>query len=158
MQFGFEEPLLGSNVQEIATSSSIAISVPNRNVSYSTVAVGESPKVELWPTLASPTTNSYNSYQELSTWGKPATTTANRNAASDRNSECDSLNDTSVDLDADKLLMPMHTNLGDVLAEALSQKKQVAVEKTNTGGGVKKNKKSKKMLPLFSTGMSFNSK
>lgn len=60
------------------------------------------------------------------------------------------------------ILSTIHTNLGDVLAQALSQKKErKSTTKTNessnmTIGANKKSKKSKKMLPLYSTGMNFS--
>lgn len=58
------------------------------------------------------------------------------------------------------ILDTLHTNLGDVLAQALSQKKDkkaavAAKDSSNASNAGKKSKKSKKMLPLFSTGMNF---
>ncbi|XP_065359084.1 E3 ubiquitin-protein ligase RNF10 [Calliphora vicina] len=72
---------------------------------------------------------------------------------------------TGVQLTTDdgetSILSTIHTNLGDVLAQALSQKKErksttKTNESSNTIGGNKKSKKSKKMLPLYSTGMNFS--
>ncbi|XP_075159449.1 E3 ubiquitin-protein ligase RNF10 [Haematobia irritans] len=51
--------------------------------------------------------------------------------------------------DGPSILNSIQTNLGDVLAQALSQKKNAS------SAGSKKSKKSKKMLPLYSTGMNF---
>ncbi|XP_013118715.2 E3 ubiquitin-protein ligase RNF10 [Stomoxys calcitrans] len=52
------------------------------------------------------------------------------------------------------ILSSIHTNFGDVLAEALSQKKLSGNSSEKTAGK-KSSKKSKKMLPLYSTGMNF---
>lgn len=54
--------------------------------------------------------------------------------------------------DETSILDSIQTNLGDVLAQALSQKK--SCDKTLVAN--KKSKKSKKMLPLYSTGMNFS--
>ncbi|XP_037810532.1 RING finger protein 10 [Lucilia sericata] len=74
-------------------------------------------------------------------------------------------NQLTTDDGETSILNTIQTNLGDVLAQALSQKKErkcttKANESTNNNnsnatGGNKKSKKTKKMLPLYSTGMNF---
>ena len=71
---------------------------------------------------------------------------------------------TSSDDGEISILNTIQTNFGDVLAQALSQKKERKTAKSNegtknanlAGNGNKKSKKSKKMLPLYSTGMNFS--
>ncbi|XP_061398430.1 E3 ubiquitin-protein ligase RNF10 [Musca vetustissima] len=55
------------------------------------------------------------------------------------------------------ILNSFHTNLGDVLAQALSKKKSSDKNMVNVdNSGNKKSKKGKKMVPLFTTGMNFS--
>ncbi|XP_036336568.1 RING finger protein 10-like [Rhagoletis pomonella] len=167
--WGFEEALPSVSADgDVPRSNPTAIPKTKHQATYSAVAVvGESPNIkEYWPTLSSPSPNNSNMYQELSTWGKSAPTqkpvasnTTNRNILSDRSSECESLDSFSVENNG--FTTPMRTDLGDVLAMAISQKKQ-SVTTANAGhavgAGGKKNKKAKKMVPLFSTGINYAGK
>lgn len=156
--WGFEEALPSvGGVENAPNSKSTDIPKIKRQATYSTVAVvgGESPNTsEYWPTLSSPRNNSNNMYKELSTWGKSAIcNTTNRNINSERSSECESLEESLADND---FTSPKPTDLGDVLAMAISQKKPgpAATNAGHAGGmGGKKSKKAKKMVPLFSTGI-----
>uniref|UniRef100_A0A1I8MH10 E3 ubiquitin-protein ligase RNF10 n=1 Tax=Musca domestica TaxID=7370 RepID=A0A1I8MH10_MUSDO len=63
----------------------------------------------------------------------------------------------SDDSEESSVLNSIHTNLGDVLAQALSKKK--SSDKTMGSAdnfGQKKSRKPKKLVPLFSTGMNFS--
>lgn len=164
--WGFEEALPGSSATtDNNTSNPIALPKTKTQATYSTVAVvGESPNVkEYWPTLASPVTSSNNMYQELSTWGKNISTSkpfvantavTNRTISSGRSSECESLDGYLAENIG--FTTPMRTDLGDVLAMAMTQKKQTVTATASAGG--KKNKKAKKMTPLFSTGINYAGK
>uniref|UniRef100_A0A0A1XP71 Phosphoenolpyruvate carboxylase 4 n=2 Tax=Zeugodacus cucurbitae TaxID=28588 RepID=A0A0A1XP71_ZEUCU len=102
-------------------------------------------------------------YHELSTWGKNVptqkpvvtnTAVTTRTINSERSSECESLDGYFAE--SIGFTTPMRTDLGDVLAMAITQKKQTVAATANAGG--KKNKKAKKMTPLFSTGINYAGK
>ncbi|XP_011184197.1 RING finger protein 10 [Zeugodacus cucurbitae] len=163
--WGFEEALPGSDATDRNGSNPIALPKTKSQATYSTVAVvGESPNVkEYWPTLASPSSSSNNMYHELSTWGKNVptqkpvvtnTAVTTRTINSERSSECESLDGYFAE--SIGFTTPMRTDLGDVLAMAITQKKQTVAATANAGG--KKNKKAKKMTPLFSTGINYAGK
>ncbi|XP_004526763.1 RING finger protein 10 [Ceratitis capitata] len=168
--WGFEEALPSSRANmEMSTSNPTLIPKARTQTSYSTVAViGESPKNlrEYWPTLSAPSGNNNNMYQELSTWGKSVPTaksiavnSQDHTMRCDRSSECDSLDDSLTDNIG--FTTPMRTDLGDVLAMAISQKKQSSTAANTVhaaAAGGKKNKKAKKMTPLFSTGINYSGK
>lgn len=164
--WGFEEALPGSSATTANnTSNPIALPKTKTQATYSTVAVvGESPNVkEYWPTLASPGNSSNNMYHELSTWGKNIptpkpvvvnTAVTNRTISSGRSSESESLDGYLAE--SIGFTTPLRTDLGDVLAMAITQKKQTVAATASASG--KKNKKAKKMTPLFSTGINYAGK
>nr|XP_014088648.1 RING finger protein 10 [Bactrocera oleae] len=164
--WGFEEALPGSSATTANnTSNPIALPKTKTQATYSTVAVvGESPNVkEYWPTLASPGNSSNNMYHELSTWGKNIptpkpvvvnTAVTNRTISSGRSSESESLDGYLAENIG--FTTPLRTDLGDVLAMAITQKKQTVAATASASG--KKNKKAKKMTPLFSTGINYAGK
>lgn len=164
--WGFEEPLPGSTAPtERNTTNHIALPKTKPQASYSTVAVAsESHNVkENWPTLSSPSSSSNTMCQELLTWSKNlpnpkpiVTNTAltNHKINSDRSSERESLDGYLAE--GVGFTTPTRTDLGDVLAMAITQKKQPVAATAKAGG--KKNKKAKKMTPLFSTGINYAGK
>lgn len=102
-------------------------------------------------------------YHELSTWGKNIptpkpvvvnTAVTNRTISSGRSSESESLDGYLAENIG--FTTPLRTDLGDVLAMAITQKKQTVAATASASG--KKNKKAKKMTPLFSTGINYAGK
>lgn len=145
---GFEETLDGSLNQ----TSTDAINIPtqpssSKRSTYSSIATSfELPIADYWPTMGSSTSSGWNA-KDL-TWVKePAQPgTSRARMPSERYSESDSIEE-----------FHQPPNLGDVLAEAISQKKVNLNKNEKKTGNGKKSKKNKKML-LFSTGMNLNGK
>ncbi|XP_055911157.1 RING finger protein 10 [Eupeodes corollae] len=141
---GFEETLDGSSNQ----LSTDAINIPtqpssSKRSTYSSIAnSNDSPIADFWPTMGACSPR----IAKDSTWVREATIPRQR-MTSERYSESDSLNEE----------FHPAPNLGDVLAEAISQKHNTPNKNESKSGNSKKSKKNKKML-VFSTGMNFGGK
>lgn len=147
--WGFEESLVASN-NDITTDNIPSSSKGNRTKTLSTSSAGS----------CSYSAIALHCKKEHTPW-------ATVNAAQIPRPSVAAGADQSTSDDGEmSILNSIHTNLGDVLAQALSQKKEKKTLKsnetsnantnTNGGNGNKKSKKSKKMLPLYSTGMNFS--
>lgn len=145
-QCGFEESLLPSNNEVFDNEPTTSKGTRTKTVSTSSAGSCSYSAIAI------------HCQKEHTPW-------SNLNAAQKTRTLAVAQDQTSDDGET-SILNSIHTNLGDVLAQALSQKKQKKSAKsetetsnthTNAGNnGNKKSKKSKKMLPLYSTGMNFS--
>lgn len=154
LQCGFEESLVPTS--SAPTDNEVSDNLPstskgNRTKTVSTSSAGSCS----YSAIAIHCKKEHTPWSTLNAAAQIAKTSTNNITASDPLSDD---GETSI-------LSTIQTNLGDVLAQALSQKKErkSAAAKpnennnnSNSNGGNKKSKKSKKMLPLYSTGMNFS--
>lgn len=146
---GFEETLDGTSSQMTTDAINIPIQPSSsKRSTYSSIANSiDMPVADYWPTMGSSKTP-----PRVAAWGRESTTPvvaslpSRVRMSSDRYSESDSVEE-----------FHQAPNLGDVLAEAISQKHNAQKNNEPKNGGGKKSKKNKKML-VFSTGMNFSGK